>query len=95
MSHPATEKTFALPSEMTILHAALLRESLLQAVSEGVSAWDGHAVESIDSSGIQVLLALRRSLQAQQVGWSLCDPSGALLDALRLYGLADLAQSPQ
>ncbi|HET8871743.1 MAG TPA: STAS domain-containing protein [Aquabacterium sp.] len=84
------EPSFHLPAELTIAYAAQSRNGLLQAVSQGVSAFDARAVESIDTSGIQLLLALRRSLQAQQVSMRLLEPSDALQDALRLYGLSGL-----
>ncbi|MES2091863.1 MAG: STAS domain-containing protein [Pseudomonadota bacterium] len=80
----------ALPAEMTIAHAAELREALLHAVGVGQKHFDAQAVDSIDSSGIQLLLSLQRSLQGNGVSMTLGAPSAALLDALRLYGLGDL-----
>ena len=91
MSHPDSATAHsALPAEMTIAHAAQLREALLKAVGVGQTSFDAQAVESIDSSGVQLLLALRNSLQANGVSLKFEAPSAVLLDALRLYGLGDL-----
>lgn len=83
---------YALPAEMTIAHAAEVREGLLQAMGVGQTEFAAQAVEALDSSGIQLLLALQRSLQANHVSLTLTAPSAVLLDALRLYGLGDLVQ---
>jgi anti-anti-sigma factor len=84
---------YVLPGEMTIPHAAEVREALLHAMGVGQTQFDAQAVESIDSSGIQVLLALNRSLHNNGVSLHLTSPSAVLLDALRLYGLGELAQT--
>lgn len=83
---------YTLPAEMTIAHAAHVREALLQAMQVGQTQFDAGAVEAIDSSGIQLLLALQRSLQTNQVSLTLTSPSAVLTDALRLYGLGALMQ---
>lgn len=95
MSDVSSDATnvYALPGEMTIPHAAQVREALLQAVGVGQARFDAQAVESIDSSGIQLLLALGRSLSNNGVSLQLTSPSSVLLDALRLYGLGDLVQT--
>ena len=82
---------WALPPEMTIAHAAGLREAMLHAVGVGQTSFEAQGVDTIDSSGIQLLLSLQRSLHANGVSLALGAPSAALLDALRLYGLGDLA----
>lgn len=84
---------YALPAEMTIPHAAEVREALLQAIGVGQAHFDAQAVESIDSSGIQLLLATNRSLSNNAVSLHLTSPSAVLLDALRLYGLGDLVHT--
>lgn len=83
---------YLLPAEMTIAHAAQVREALLQALSLGHTQFDAHAVVSIDSAGVQLLLAMRRSVQAAQAALILTAPSAVLMDALRLYGLGELVQ---
>lgn len=82
--------TFTLPAELTIAYAAQTREALLQALADGCTEFDARQVDAIDTSGVQLLLALQRSLQANQTGLTLLAPSVAVLDALRLYGLGDL-----
>ncbi len=82
--------TFTLPAELTIAYAAQTREALLQALADGCNEFDAQKVESIDTSGVQLLLALQRSLQANQMALTLSAPSVVVLDALRLYGLGDL-----
>ena len=84
---------YVLPGEMTIPHAAQVREALLHAVGVGQAQFDAQAVESIDSSGIQLLLALSRSLSNNGVSLHLTSPSSVLLDALRLYELGELVQT--
>lgn len=84
---------YALPAEMTIPFAAETREALLQAIGVGQTQFAADAVESIDSSGIQLLLALHRSLQTNGVSLAVTQPSVPLMDALRLYGLGDVLVS--
>ena len=70
------------------------QEALLHAMEVGQTQFDAAAVEAIDSSGIQLLLALQRSLRINQVALTLTTPSAVLTDALRLYGLGALVQPP-
>lgn len=81
---------YALPPELTIPHAAEVREALLQAISVGQTKFDAQAVEAIDSSGIQLLLALSKALLANGASLDLSAPSMPIVDALRLYGLGDV-----
>ena len=85
-----TTQAYALPPELTIPHAAEVREALLQAVSVGQMKFDAQAVEAIDSSGIQLLLALSKTLQSNGAHLELSAPSTPVTDALRLYGLGDV-----
>lgn len=94
-----TESTPALglQGECTIVQAAAAREELLAqlaAAPEGTSlAIDLHAVTEFDSAGVQLLLALRRSLLDSGRTLTLHAPSEAVRLALRTYHLAadDLA----
>ena len=63
----ATSPVLALGPEMTIAYAAELRETLLGAAmaSEGDLLLDLGGVSDFDSSGVQLLLSARLSLQAQ------------------------------
>lgn len=85
---------YALPDEMTLAHAAQVREALLQAMDGGQTEFDARAVSAIDSSGIQLLLALQHSLQGKQAALTLTAPSVALRQALQWYGLDALCCAP-
>lgn len=75
--------------EMTIYHAAELREALLAHVpASGSLALDLSAVDEIDSSGVQLLLAFERSARVCGAGLHLAAPSDAVAAALRELGLA-------
>jgi anti-sigma B factor antagonist len=54
----------ALPAELTIYRVAELRQELLAALARGVHCYDLSAVTECDSAGLQLLLSLRRSVQA-------------------------------
>lgn len=85
--------TFALPTELTIYTAAETRAAWLAALSapaEGPLRVDAAGVTEVDGAGVQLLLALRRSLAARERALQLVGPSGALDSACRRLGLADL-----
>jgi len=82
--------TTASPIELTILHAAAWRESWLDAVGNGeaktIFSLDLSAVSELDSAGVQLLLSLRRTLDAQ--GRSLLLKGNACVqEALETLGL--------
>ena len=77
--------------DWTIPQAAELHQQLLAHLSvdfEPVQL-DLAQVESMDSSGVQLLLALRSSLAAREQSLSLLNPSGAVCAALAAYGLKE------
>jgi ABC-type transporter Mla MlaB component len=81
-----------LPSELTIytvgeLHPQWLRWLAEVPEAERFSVQAG-AVAEVDAAGLQMLLALQRSLAARQQGLSLVEPSRTLLAACRALGLA-------
>ena len=85
----------ALGPEMTIAYAAALRETLLAAATAAAAAdsdllLDLAGVSDFDSSGVQLLLSARRSLQAHGHVLRLVACSAAVRDALLTFGLADL-----
>jgi anti-anti-sigma factor len=82
----------ALGPELTIAQAATAREALLQALQAGAGdlALDLSGVMDFDSAGVQLLLATRRSLQAQGRALVLHQPSAAVRDALQCLGLQPL-----
>lgn len=53
----------AIADELTIYRVADLRASLLEALGRGVRQFDLGGVTECDSAGLQMLLALRRSVQ--------------------------------
>lgn len=79
-----------LAGELTIYHAAELRTALLP-LAGGACALvlDLSGVSDVDSAGLQLLLALRRTLAAQGATLHLAGCDGAAADALALYGMAD------
>ena len=87
----------ALGPEMTIAYAAELRETLLAAAmaSEGDLLLDLGGVSDFDSSGVQLLLSARLSLQAQGRALRLVAASPAVRDALRTFGLNELLAPAQ
>ena len=88
----AATPVLALGPEMTIAYAAELRETLLDAATaaDGDLLLDLAGVSDFDSSGVQLLLSARRSLQAQGHALRLVACSAAVRDALHTFGLADL-----
>ena len=89
---PAATPVLALGPEVTIAYAAELRETLLAAATaaDGDLRLDLAGVSDFDSSGVQLLLSARRSLQAQGHALRLLACSAAVRDALLTFGMADL-----
>jgi anti-sigma B factor antagonist len=81
-----------LDADMTVVHAAAQREQILAAVQTATQGLelDLSAVDSIDSAGIQLVLAARHSLKRQGVALTLSQPQAAVNDALGVYGLHPL-----
>ena len=77
--------------DWTIPQAAELRQQLLTQLSLDLEPvqLDLALVENMDSSGVQLLLALRSSLAAREQSLSLLNPSGAVRAALAVYGLEE------
>jgi anti-sigma B factor antagonist len=82
-----------LEGELTIAHAASQLEVLLEALHapEPAQSLDLSAVTEMDSAGLQLLLALRHSLRERQCELRVAAASPAVNEALRVYGLAQLA----
>jgi anti-sigma B factor antagonist len=76
--------------EWTIHEAARLREQLLAHLEAGSSCLDLSGVSACDSAGVQLLLAARRSAQQRGQTLELLQPSDAVLESLRRYGLGPL-----
>jgi anti-sigma B factor antagonist len=81
--------------DMTIYNAAALREQLAAAVTEGaLIELDLADVAEIDSSGLQLLLAARKSARARGATLRLVRRSAAVDDALALLALDTLFAAP-
>ena len=82
-------------SSLTIGDAALLRQSLLDAIRDGQSVRvDASDVEMIDATGLQLFVAAFVSAADRGVQLSLEQPSHKLVDAARMIGLADALGLP-
>ncbi len=83
----------ALPVELTIYKVGeLLPELRDWASMDGGGTWrlQASAVEEVDAAGIQLLLSLARTAQAQAQQLSLVDASPVLSQACQALGVADL-----
>jgi anti-anti-sigma factor len=85
----------ALGPELNIGHAAAARDILAAALAgQGDRALDLGAVSDIDSAGVQLLLAARRSLAERGNALHLTAASAAVRDALAVFGLQHLLADP-
>ncbi|MCE2657518.1 MAG: STAS domain-containing protein [Rubrivivax sp.] len=87
----AAAYAWAMGPELTIAQAADSRAQLLSAMPDLVrdARLDMADVTEFDSSGIQLLLALRNSLAAQGQTLYLMRPSAVVRDALATFGLTE------
>jgi anti-sigma B factor antagonist len=78
--------------ELTIVHAAQIREVLLTHLSEGHAelVLDLSGATDVDSSAVQILLATQHSLNAQGRSLRISGMSKTLKDVLTLYALQPL-----
>ena len=83
--------TLVLPEELTIYTVGDLRTHWLAWLAglHEDAVIDGAAVRQIDAAGVQLLLALARSIDARQLGWRLQGVGGALAEACRTLGVAE------
>ena len=91
---PAADAPLALGPELTIAQAASCRDQLVDALCAAGPdlALDLSAVTDIDSAGVQLLLALRRSVAARGGTLQLQRPSGDVRAALAVLGLDERLQ---
>ncbi|EHR69731.1 anti-anti-sigma regulatory factor (antagonist of anti-sigma factor) [Burkholderiales bacterium JOSHI_001] len=82
-----TTPVLALDSDLTIHHAAELKDRLLAALAAGTRCLDLRDVGECDSAGVQLLLAARRSAQQQGHTLSLAPVSEPVREVLQRYGL--------
>ncbi len=76
-----------LEGEWTIPSAAALREALLAHVAQRAHVYDLQGITEMDSAGLQLLLALQRSLARQGQELTLQAISPAVKQVLQSYGL--------
>lgn len=85
-------QAISLGSELTIVHAAQIRDTLLTHLSQGNAelTLDLSGATEVDSSAIQILLATQHSLTAQGRSLRISGMSKTLRDVLTLYALQPL-----
>ncbi|MGM0632881.1 MAG: STAS domain-containing protein [Pseudomonadota bacterium] len=84
---------FPLPRSLTIGTIQEVHQSITEWIGEGDHhALDGQAVESLDATGIQLLVSLIGTGTEPSTSLMLIHPSTALKTSLPLAGLADLLQ---
>ncbi|MFM2346605.1 MAG: hypothetical protein RL654_1358 [Pseudomonadota bacterium] len=76
-----------LDGELTIVQAAAVRERLLEWLPQADGQLDLSGVGACDSAGIQLLLALSRSLRETGRVLQILQPSTAVVESLQRYGL--------
>jgi anti-anti-sigma factor len=84
-------------AELTIVHAEAERQALLARLADD-AAWpplDLSHVTAIDSAGVQLLLALQRSLRERGQPWRVAAASEAVRGVLATYGLLALVDGQQ
>ena len=85
-----TSPVLALEGDLTIHHAAELKDRLLAALAAGTRCLDLSDVAECDSAGVQLLLAARRSAQESGQPLTLAPVSEPLREVLQRYGLLHL-----
>lgn len=76
-----------LAGEWTIHAIAQHREAMLPVVAGGACEFDASGITEMDSAGLQLLLAMQRSVAMQGQELRLTQASKAVKDALLGYGL--------
>lgn len=88
MNTPAS--SCVLEGELTIHHAALLKDRLAAALAEGARLLDLGQVNECDSAGVQLLLAARASARRDGHPLDLAPVSEPVREVLQRYGLTHL-----
>lgn len=87
----APHPVFAIDGELSIYRAAELAAALQAWVAQQSAGTpldvDLSAVAEMDSAGLQLLLALQRSAEAQAMPWRITQASPAVQEVLALTGL--------
>lgn len=83
-----------LAGDWTIYRAAELHASLKAMVAGGAECFDLSGVGEFDSSGVQLLLATRRSVADAGRRAAFVEAPGAVRDVLRAYALESILDAP-
>lgn len=83
----ARAEALLLDGELTIVQAATVREQLLEWLPQADGLLDLSGISACDSAGIQLLLALERSLRESGRALQILQPSTAVVESLQRYGL--------
>ena len=92
---PQGPRTFALPRELTIYQVAALRELLLTQVARGISQFDLAGVAECDSAGLQLLMALSRSVECGGQRCRLLKVPAPVREAAATLGIDTLLLAPE
>ncbi len=82
-----SDTAIRLEGEWTIPCAATLREELLKLAADGTHRLDLSGVTDMDSAGLQLLLAMQRSLARQGHELVLTASSPVVKQVMKTYGL--------
>jgi len=80
-------KRLALGASLTIVEARLLQRSLKALIERGRAEADAHALTSVDTAGLQLLLAAGRAAREGGLPFKLFGARALLLDAATSLGL--------
>ncbi len=88
-----SDRRYTFGPELNFSQAAAIRQHLLQAFEQGIRRFDLGRVESCDSAGVQLLVALVKTGQAagQPIEWD--QLSSEVRGALDELGLSDLTHT--
>jgi len=83
------DRTLALTGELTIQAASAVRDQVLAALQESSTSitLDLSQVEAIDSAGVQILLAARRTAASRELRLAVTGLTTPIAEALAVYGL--------
>lgn len=75
--------------DLTIFNAMSTRETMIQALADDNAAFDLSEVGEIDSSGLQLLIALRMQADADSKDLVFHSVSEPVMELVNQYGMAD------
>ena len=88
-------RALRIEGEMTIYRAAELKQILLASLgTAGTLEIDLSSVTELDTAGVQLLIAAKKTAQAQQQELRLTAHSAAVLDLLEIFSLVSFCGAP-